>query len=384
MASLADLLASVNTGNMTGQGLPQQQVAFQRPRGFLNTVGKIADAMAALGQQPTNYRNAIDAEEKAYNQAVQQQRQANVFRDFAMAPDSPEAQAMLAQNDPDTFMKVAPRNQMLGNRVVRAGPFGTPEVVLDAPAPAPAAPRNLPGFAGQLQARRDAFPDGSPEARMLDAYIAAQINKQERLATGPAASGGGGSGGGGYRLLGEDELPEGLRGTGSYQVDPKGKIVRVNTGAGAGKPGAIGSPAQLAILDEGIADLRRAEELLMGGNITGPFIGAQPEWMQNFTASDTITAQEAVARVAQKELRAILGGQFAQKEGEALIKRAFNPSQSEAENLKRVRSLIRQVQARRDELAGKIQTPSAGGAPTATDAQGRRVMWNGTAWVPAR
>jgi len=70
-----------------------------------------------------------------------------------------------------------------------------------------------------------------------------------------------------------------------------------------------------------------------------------------------------VARVSQKELRQILGGQFAAKEGEQLIKRAFNPGQDEGENVLRVESLLRQLEARREEIAASLQ----GGPPVRVD-----------------
>jgi hypothetical protein len=42
----------------------------------------------------------------------------------------------------------------------------------------------------------------------------------------------------------------------------------------------------------------------------------------------------------QKNLRAILGGQFAQKEGELLVKRAYNPKLNPQQNAARLRSLL--------------------------------------------
>jgi hypothetical protein len=134
---------------------------------------------------------------------------------------------------------------------------------------------------------------------------------------------------------------------------------------GAAAPKGSASPAQqLAVLDEGIADLDRAISILKAGNnVTGPVIGLAPDAALNFTNPDTVTAGEAVARVSQKELRQILGGQFAAKEGEQLIKRAFNPGQSEEENLKRVESLRRQLVARRNELAGGGASPVTVTAP---------------------
>ncbi len=137
------------------------------------------------------------------------------------------------------------------------------------------------------------------------------------------------------------------------RMTPTGVRAPVKAPAGGARAPVAGPSAQIAVLDEGIADLKRAEELLQGGGtLTNPIVGLMPEALRNVVAPKTITAEEAVGRVAQKELRAILGGQFAAKEGEQLIRRAFNPSQPASENLKRVQSLRRQIEARRKELAG--------------------------------
>ena len=42
-------------------------------------------------------------------------------------------------------------------------------------------------------------------------------------------------------------------------------------------------------------------------------------------------------------MREVLGAQFTEKEGERLIKRAYNPTLSEEENVKRVKRLVEQI-----------------------------------------
>lgn len=74
--------------------------------------------------------------------------------------------------------------------------------------------------------------------------------------------------------------------------------------------------------------------------ISGPVVGSLPEWLQAFVAPDAIKYPEEVQEIAQRNLRAILGGQFAQKEGEQLIARAFNPKLDEATNQVRVQRLL--------------------------------------------
>ena len=59
--------------------------------------------------------------------------------------------------------------------------------------------------------------------------------------------------------------------------------------------------------------------------------------------------KDIVESVVQTDLRAILGGQFAQQEGLALIKRAYNPRLDETKNANRLKLLSRQMQIVADE-----------------------------------
>lgn len=75
-------------------------------------------------------------------------------------------------------------------------------------------------------------------------------------------------------------------------------------------------------------------------NISGPVIGTMPEWIRAIVAPGSVEHAEEIQEVAQKNLRAILGGQFAQKEGEQLIARAFNPKLEEKVNARRGKLLL--------------------------------------------
>ena len=86
-------------------------------------------------------------------------------------------------------------------------------------------------------------------------------------------------------------------------------------------------------------------KLEAGEALTGPIIGSLPESVRAFIAPEGLQAQQLVESVVQKNLRAILGGQFAQREGEQLVKRAYNPSLSPAQNAARLRALIPTLQA---------------------------------------
>ena len=77
--------------------------------------------------------------------------------------------------------------------------------------------------------------------------------------------------------------------------------------------------------------------------LTGPLIGQMPDFIQNWLNPDSVAAREAVESVVQRNLKAVLGGQFTEREGEKLVKRAYNPSLSQEENAKRLRILIEQM-----------------------------------------
>jgi len=80
-----------------------------------------------------------------------------------------------------------------------------------------------------------------------------------------------------------------------------------------------------------------------GKNLTGPMIGHTPDSILSVINPDAVSTREAVEEVVQRNLKAVLGAQFTEKEGERLIARAFNPKLDEAENKKRVGRLINQM-----------------------------------------
>ena len=84
-------------------------------------------------------------------------------------------------------------------------------------------------------------------------------------------------------------------------------------------------------------------KLAESDSLTGPWIGAVPNWLQAFVNPKAVAAKEDVEEVVQRNLRLILGAQFTEKEGERLIARAYNPRLGEAENKKRVDRLIKQM-----------------------------------------
>jgi hypothetical protein len=62
-----------------------------------------------------------------------------------------------------------------------------------------------------------------------------------------------------------------------------------------------------------------------------------------FVSQLAADVKDIIGGVAQSNLRQVLGGQFAAKEGEALLQRAYDTGQTKENNLKRLRSLYDQA-----------------------------------------
>ncbi len=95
-----------------------------------------------------------------------------------------------------------------------------------------------------------------------------------------------------------------------------------------------------------IAQLKDVQGALITSpkSLTGPVIGSTPDIALKFTHPQAIAMRERVEEVVQRSLRAILGAQFTEKEGERLIARAYNPNLSEKENAVRVDRLSTQLE----------------------------------------
>ena len=108
-----------------------------------------------------------------------------------------------------------------------------------------------------------------------------------------------------------------------------------------------------------LADLASAyDDLVKNPEISGALQGAVPDFLLPFTNPKLLAVKEKVASVVQQNLKAILGGQFSEKEGERLIERAFNPSLGARENMRRVGNLLQQMRlakAARDDMANYVE-----------------------------
>lgn len=85
---------------------------------------------------------------------------------------------------------------------------------------------------------------------------------------------------------------------------------------------------------------------------TGGFIGRMPKFIRDATGSSAL--QQNVEEVIQRNLRQILGAQFAEKEGAQLIARGYDPTLSEEENIKRINRLALQMRKAMDAKKGAI------------------------------
>lgn len=86
------------------------------------------------------------------------------------------------------------------------------------------------------------------------------------------------------------------------------------------------------------------DQLKTGTNLTGAIQGRLPDWLRSVVAAPGLAAQQTVEEVVQRNLRAILGAQFTQVEGERLIARAYNPALDEKENIIRLDRLLRAME----------------------------------------
>jgi hypothetical protein len=116
-----------------------------------------------------------------------------------------------------------------------------------------------------------------------------------------------------------------------------------------------------------IIKLKEALQALEDPNnlLTGAIIGQMPDFIMAFLNPKAIDTREAIEAVVQRNLKAVLGGQFTEREGEKLIKRAYNPTLSREINAKRLRILIEQMERAalmQDARAAWIQDPANNGS----------------------
>ena len=88
-----------------------------------------------------------------------------------------------------------------------------------------------------------------------------------------------------------------------------------------------------------------ADSLGQTDTATGPIIGLLPKWARDIVTPGGASLQDRAERVIQGGLRATLGGQFTQAEGDRFLARAYNPRLSEEQNVQSLRTIAREIAA---------------------------------------
>ena len=97
----------------------------------------------------------------------------------------------------------------------------------------------------------------------------------------------------------------------------------------------------LQMLDDAIKIIETEPEGATSGKIVGL---SDKTGTISYTHPKAAEAKDLIGGVAQSNLRAILGGQFAAREGEQLLARAYNTAQPKKDNLNRLKALRKQIQ----------------------------------------
>ena len=85
--------------------------------------------------------------------------------------------------------------------------------------------------------------------------------------------------------------------------------------------------------------------LALDDSITGPAAGALPDWARAFTNPQAVNTKETIRGAVQNSLKATLGAQFTEKEGERIFNFAYNDRLPAAQNIERIDRLIKELQA---------------------------------------
>jgi hypothetical protein len=97
--------------------------------------------------------------------------------------------------------------------------------------------------------------------------------------------------------------------------------------------------------------------------VTGPVVGITPDVVNAFINPASREARANAERVIQEGLKAVLGAQFTQKEGEAFLSRSYDPKAPAADNARRLRAIVNQMRAAardRDAMLAYIEGPGQG------------------------
>jgi hypothetical protein len=97
----------------------------------------------------------------------------------------------------------------------------------------------------------------------------------------------------------------------------------------------------LQMLDDAIKIIETEPD----GSTSGKLVGLSDKaGTISYSHPKAAEAKDLIGGVAQSNLRAVLGGQFAAREGEQLLARAYNTAQPKKDNLNRLKALRKQIQ----------------------------------------
>lgn len=88
-----------------------------------------------------------------------------------------------------------------------------------------------------------------------------------------------------------------------------------------------------------------ADSLEKTDTATGPVLGLLPKVLRDVITPQGASLQESAERIVQGGLRATLGGQFTQAEGDRFLARAYNPRLDEKQNAANMRVIAREIAA---------------------------------------
>lgn len=92
-----------------------------------------------------------------------------------------------------------------------------------------------------------------------------------------------------------------------------------------------------------LLNLKDLERRIAGGEygeISGPSIGMTPESLRAIFHPKAKDAQDTILKQVQSSLRATLGAQFTEREGQMIFDRTFDPKQPPEVNMRRMRMLV--------------------------------------------
>ena len=119
--------------------------------------------------------------------------------------------------------------------------------------------------------------------------------------------------------------------------------------------GATDSMKQMAQLQDVSNDLNAIAEGKSDKNLTGAILGFWPKGIRAFWNQESVNTQDLVEEVVQRNLKAILGAQFAKTEGEQLIERAYNPKLEESINAPRIARLLQQMKIAHEQKQAMVK-----------------------------